>query len=102
MTLQYTAVGIQNESHMALTIDDYWTDLKALAFCYGFFALGLGNAMDLQLVRGVHLAKKAFAGPVFDDRVAHSGSSSPVMSASWALILSSAASMRTTAARSSG
>jgi predicted amidohydrolase len=31
MTLQYTAVGIQNESHMALTIDDYWTDLNALA-----------------------------------------------------------------------
>ncbi len=31
MTLQYTAVGIQNESHMALTIDDYWTDLRSLA-----------------------------------------------------------------------
>jgi predicted amidohydrolase len=31
MTLQYTAVGIQNESHMAITIDDYWTDLESLA-----------------------------------------------------------------------
>ncbi|RMF96561.1 MAG: hydrolase [Gammaproteobacteria bacterium] len=31
MTLQYTAVGIQNESHMATSIDDYWTDLKGLA-----------------------------------------------------------------------
>ncbi|MDJ0927835.1 MAG: nitrilase-related carbon-nitrogen hydrolase [Gammaproteobacteria bacterium] len=31
MTLQYTAVGIQNESHMAITIDDYWKDLESLA-----------------------------------------------------------------------
>ena len=29
--LQYTAVGIQNESHMATSRDDYWTDLKSLA-----------------------------------------------------------------------
>ena len=29
--LQYTAVGIQNESHMATSRDDYWTDLKNLA-----------------------------------------------------------------------
>ena len=29
--LQYTAVGIQNESHMAVSRDDYWTDLKNLA-----------------------------------------------------------------------
>ena len=31
MTLQYTAVGIQNESHMAISRDDYWTDLNNLA-----------------------------------------------------------------------
>jgi predicted amidohydrolase len=31
MTLQYTAVGIQNVSRMAITIDDYWTDLENLA-----------------------------------------------------------------------
>ncbi len=31
MTLQYTAVGIQNESHMAVTIDDYWKDIEAIA-----------------------------------------------------------------------
>lgn len=29
--LQYTAVGIQNEPHMAVSRDDYWTDLKNLA-----------------------------------------------------------------------
>jgi hypothetical protein len=29
--LQYTAVGIQNESHMAVSRNDYWTDLKNLA-----------------------------------------------------------------------
>ena len=30
MTLQYSAVGIQNESHMATSIDDYWKDLERL------------------------------------------------------------------------
>jgi len=29
--LQYTTVGIQNESHMATSRDDYWTDLRNLA-----------------------------------------------------------------------
>jgi hypothetical protein len=27
--LQYTAVGMQNESRVALTRDDYWTDLRS-------------------------------------------------------------------------
>ncbi len=31
MVLQYTVVGIQNISHMALTRDDYWQDLERLA-----------------------------------------------------------------------
>jgi predicted amidohydrolase len=31
MVLQYTAVGIQNISHMALTRNDYWQDLERLA-----------------------------------------------------------------------
>jgi hypothetical protein len=41
MTLQYTAVGIQNESHMAVTIDDYWTDLENLAGSIGYCGLEL-------------------------------------------------------------
>ena len=31
MVLQYSAVGIQNESRMALTRADYWADLENLA-----------------------------------------------------------------------
>ncbi len=36
MTLQYTAVGIQNESHMATSIDDYWKDLERLQTSIGY------------------------------------------------------------------
>lgn len=36
MTLQYTAVGIQNQSTMATSRDDYWRDLERLAKTIGF------------------------------------------------------------------
>jgi predicted amidohydrolase len=45
--LQYTAVGIQNESRMAVTRDDYWTDLKNLA---GSIEYGVWNcSLDLPV-----------------------------------------------------
>ena len=36
MTLQYTAVGIQNQSTMATSRDDYWRDLERVAKTIGF------------------------------------------------------------------
>ena len=50
MTLQYTAVGIQNESHMAVTIDDYWRDLENLAECMGYAVWNCSLDLPVRLI----------------------------------------------------
>jgi predicted amidohydrolase len=57
--LQYTAVGIQNESHMAVTREDYWTDLRNLA---GSIEYGVWNcSLDLP-VRLVAVSEGGIGG----------------------------------------
>ena len=50
MTLQYTAVGIQNESHMATTIDDYWKDLERLQTSIGYSVWNCSLDLPVRLV----------------------------------------------------
>ena len=66
MTLQYSAVGIQNESHMATSIDDYWKDLKdsrpaSLILC-GIVAwiclLNLSQSLKVELEAGALWRRK--------------------------------------------
>ncbi len=57
--LQYTAVGIQNESRMAVTRDEYWIDLKNLA---GSIVYGVWNcSLDLP-VRLVAVSERGIGG----------------------------------------
>ena len=50
MTLQYTAVGIQNESHMATSIDDYWKDLERLQTSIGYAVWNCSLDLPVRLV----------------------------------------------------
>ena len=50
MTLQYSAVGIQNESHMATTIDDYWKDLERLQTSIAYAVWNCSLDLPVQLV----------------------------------------------------
>ena len=50
MTLQYTAVGIQNESHMATSIDDYWKDLERLQTSIGYSVWNCSLDLPVRLV----------------------------------------------------
>ena len=50
MTLQYTAVGIQNESHMATSIDDYWKDLQRLQTSIGYSVWNCSLDLPVRLV----------------------------------------------------
>ena len=50
MTLQYTAVGIQNESHMATSIDDYWKDLERLKISIGYAVWNCSLDLPVRLV----------------------------------------------------
>ena len=57
--LQYTAVGIQNISRMAVTRDDYWADLENLA---GSIEYGVWNcSLDLP-VRLVAISEGGIGG----------------------------------------
>ena len=50
MTLQYTAVGIQNESHMATDISDYWKDLERLQTSIGYAMWNCSLDLPVKLV----------------------------------------------------
>ena len=50
MTLQYSAVGIQNESHMATSIDDYWKDLERLQTSIAYSVWNCSLDLPVQLV----------------------------------------------------
>ena len=48
--LQYSAVGIQNESHMALDISDYWKDLERLETSIGYAVWNCSLDLPVKLV----------------------------------------------------
>ena len=50
MMLQYSAVGIQNESHMALDISDYWKDLERLETSIGYAVWNCSLDLPVKLV----------------------------------------------------
>lgn len=50
MVLQYTAVGIQNVAHMALTRDDYWKDLESLATSIRYAVWNCSLDLPVRLV----------------------------------------------------
>ena len=50
MTLQYSAVGIQNESHMATDISDYWKDLERLQTSIGYAVWNCSLDLPVRLV----------------------------------------------------
>ncbi len=50
MTLQYSAVGIQNESHMATDISDYWKDLERLQTSIGYAMWNCSLDLPVKLV----------------------------------------------------
>jgi len=50
MVLQYTAVGIQNESRMAISRDDYWTDIENLALSIKYAVWNCSLDLPVKLV----------------------------------------------------
>ena len=50
MDLRYSAVGIQNQSRMAITRDDYMKDLERLATTTGFAVWNCSLDLPVRLV----------------------------------------------------
>jgi len=64
MVLQYSAVGIQNESHMATDISGYWKDLERLETSIGYavWNCSLDLPYDWWLFQKVVLAAGVWEG----------------------------------------